>query len=38
MERRHRRVRWTVFALLFGLAVFGNVQRTGIAIAADPAG
>jgi MFS transporter, ACS family, glucarate transporter len=31
----HWRVRWTIFALLFGFAIFGYVQRTGIAIAAD---
>ena len=32
----HRwRVRWSIFALLFGFAIFGYVQRTGIAIAAD---
>ncbi len=35
MRHERRRVRWAVFALLFGLAVFGYVQRTGIAIAAD---
>lgn len=29
------RVRWLVFALLFGFAFTGYVQRTGIAIAAD---
>jgi len=35
MGHRHWRVRWTIFALLFGFAIFGYVQRTGIAIAAD---
>lgn len=35
MGRREWRVRWTIFALLFGFAIFGYVQRTGIAIAAD---
>ena len=35
MEQRHWRVRWTIMALLFGFAIFGYVQRTGIAIAAD---
>ena len=35
MEQRRWRVRWTIFALLFGFAIFGYVQRTGIAIAAD---
>lgn len=35
LENRRWRVRWSVFALLFGLAVFGYVQRTGIAIAAE---
>lgn len=34
-QRGYWRIRWTVFALLFGLAIFGYVQRTGIAIAAD---
>jgi len=35
LEQRRWRVRWTIFALLFGFAIFGYVQRTGIAIAAD---
>jgi len=35
MGHRQWRVRWTIFALLFGFAIFGYVQRTGIAIAAD---
>jgi len=35
MEHRRWQVRWTIFALLFGFAIFGYVQRTGIAIAAD---
>ena len=35
MEHRHWRVRWTILALLFAFAIFGYVQRTGIAIAAD---
>jgi MFS transporter, ACS family, glucarate transporter len=35
MGQRYWRVRWSVFALLFGLAVCGYVQRTGIAIAAE---
>ena len=35
MEHRRWRIRWTIFALLFGFAIFGYVQRTGIAIAAD---
>jgi sugar phosphate permease len=35
MEQRRWRVRWTIFALLFGFAIFGYVQRTGTAIAAD---
>src|SRR5215469_621067 len=35
MEHRRWQVRWTIFALVFGFAIFGYVQRTGIAIAAD---
>lgn len=33
---RRRRVRWSIFACLFGFSVFGYMQRTGIAIAAEP--
>ncbi|MBV9317150.1 MAG: MFS transporter [Gammaproteobacteria bacterium] len=35
MAQRAWRIRWSVFALLFGLAICGYVQRTGIAIAAE---
>ena len=35
-SRRRRRVRWSIFACLFGFSVFGYMQRTGIAIAAEP--
>jgi MFS transporter, ACS family, glucarate transporter len=35
-EQRHRRVRWSIFACLFGFAFLGYMQRTGIAIAAEP--
>ena len=34
--QRHRRVRWSIFACLFGFAFLGYMQRTGIAIAAEP--
>jgi MFS transporter, ACS family, glucarate transporter len=38
MNRRPRglRVRWSIFACLFGFAFLGYMQRTGIAIAAEP--
>ena len=29
-------VRWSIFACLFGFGLFGYIQRTGIAIAAEP--
>jgi len=35
MARGWWRVRWGMFALLFGFGIVGYVQRTGIAIAAD---
>ena len=31
-----RRVRWSILGCLFGFCVFGYMQRTGIAIAAEP--
>jgi len=34
MPREWWRVRWGIFGCLFGFAIFGYVQRTGIAIAA----
>jgi sugar phosphate permease len=34
--QRQRRVRWSIFACLFGFAFLGYMQRTGIAIAAEP--
>jgi MFS transporter, ACS family, glucarate transporter len=34
--QRHQRVRWSIFACLFGFAFLGYMQRTGIAIAAEP--
>jgi MFS transporter, ACS family, glucarate transporter len=34
MEHRHWRVRWSILTLLLGFAIFGYVQRTGIAVAA----
>lgn len=35
-QSRRCRVRWSIFAGLFGFSVFGYMQRTGIAIAAEP--
>ena len=35
-RQRQRRVRWSIFACLFGFAFLGYMQRTGIAIAAEP--
>jgi MFS transporter, ACS family, glucarate transporter len=35
-HRWRRRVRWWIFACLFGFAFFGYMQRTGVAIAAEP--
>lgn len=34
--RPQRRVRWSILACLFGFAFLGYMQRTGIAIAAEP--
>lgn len=31
-----RRIRWSIFGCLFGFSIFGYMQRTGIAIAAEP--
>ena len=33
---RHGRIRWSILGCLFGFSVFGYMQRTGIAIAAEP--
>ncbi len=37
MHKRTRyRVRWSILGCLFGFSIFGYIQRTGIAIAAEP--
>ena len=37
MEQSRRwRVRWSILGCLFGFSIFGYMQRTGIAIAAEP--
>lgn len=37
MRKRGRfRVRWSILGCLFGFSIFGYMQRTGIAIAAEP--
>jgi ACS family glucarate transporter-like MFS transporter len=35
-KNRRSRVRWSILGCLFGFSFFGYVQRTGIAIAAEP--
>ncbi|HVO47935.1 MAG TPA: MFS transporter [Steroidobacteraceae bacterium] len=35
-QSRRWRVRWSILGCLFGFSIFGYMQRTGIAIAAEP--
>ena len=35
-KSRRFRFRWAIFGCLFGFSIFGYMQRTGIAIAAEP--